>query len=152
MMNEAVNTIMSTDLITVRPAQKLDEVRYLFLTHHIHHLPVVNDHSQLIGIITTYDLWKNEIAPVDYNKTEVVDIMTTSVARIGPYDKIGTAAEIFLDNRFHALPVVDENDALLGIVTSFDVLLYEFKKEYPKPILFKHLFGGDPAETTRISA
>lgn len=55
--------------------------------------------------------------------------MTTGVVRISPIDKIGTAAELFLDNRFHALPVVAEENRLLGIFTSFNILLYEFKKE-----------------------
>ena len=52
----------------------------------------------------------------------------------------------------NALPVVDDSGLLLGIVTSFDILLYEFKKEYPKPILFQHLFDQHSQETTRVSA
>ena len=151
MMNEAVDSIMTKNLLTVAPGNNLSDVRRLFMNNSIHHLPVVEG-NKLIGILTTYDLWKNEIAPDDYGKTLVSDVMTTSVAKIGPKDKIGTAAEIFLDNRFHALPVVDDSGLLLGIVTSFDILLYEFKKEYPKPILFKHLFDQHSQETTRVSA
>ncbi len=139
MMNEAIKTIMSTNLITVSPSTKLNEVRQIFMENNIHHIPVVR-YKKLVGIITTYDLWKNEIAPDDYKKTPVSEVMHSKVAKLNAEDKIGTAAEIFLDNRFHALPVVQEDMTLIGIVTSFDVLLYEFKKEYPKPILFKHLF------------
>jgi CBS domain-containing protein len=109
------------------------------MNHKIHHLPVVVN-SKLMGIITTYDMWKNKVAPSEYETTSVSEVMATQIAKIRPSDKIGTAAELFLDNRFHALPVVDENNHLRGIVTSFDVLLYEFKKEYPNPILYKHLF------------
>ncbi len=138
-MNEAIKTIMSTDLITVSPSTKLSDVRRLFMTNKIHHIPVVR-YKKLVGIITTYDLWKNEIAPNEYSSTSVSEVMHSKVAKVGPMDKIGTAAEIFLDNRFHALPVVDEENTLLGIITSFDVMLYEFKKEYPKPILYKHLY------------
>ena len=138
-MNESVSTIMSTELITVTPSNTLSQVRKLFMTHKIHHLPVVNG-RKLVGILTTYDLWKNEIAPQDYSSTLVSEVMTHKVARLLPSDKIGTAAEVFLDHRFHALPVVNEEDEILGIVTSFDVLLYNFGKEYPNPILFQHLF------------
>lgn len=151
MMNEAVKTIMTTKLITVSPSSNLAQVRELFLKHKIHHLPVVES-RKLVGILTTYDLWKNKIAPEDYKKALVREFMTSAVAKIGPLDKIGTAAEIFLDNRFHALPVVDEQNQLLGIVTSFDVLLYEFRKEYPKPILFKHLFDQHSHDSARFSA
>lgn len=138
-MNEAVQSIMSHDLITVTPSHNLAQVRKMFINHKIHHLPVVEG-RRLVGILTTYDLWKNEIAPADYSSTLVSEVMTKKVAKILPTDKVGTAAEVFLDHRFHALPIVNEDDELLGIVTSFDILLYEFKKEYPKPILFKHLF------------
>lgn len=150
-MNEAVHSIMTKDLITVSPDTKLDEVRHIFMKYKIHHLPVVEG-KHLMGILTTYDLWKNKIAPSDYHTTSVKKVMTSKVAKIGPQDKIGTAAEIFLDNRFHALPVVDDHNQLLGIVTSFDVLLYEFKKEYPNPILFKHLFDQQSQGSTRVSA
>lgn len=138
-MNEPVNTIMTTDLVTISPNDRLDNVRQVFMDNAVHHLPVVNE-GKIVGIVTTYDIWKNEIAPQDYATTEVKEIMTTQIAKIGPNDKIGTAAELFLDKRFHALPIVDDENNLLGIVSSFDVLLYEYKKEYPNPILYKHLF------------
>ena len=138
-MNEAVNTIMTKRLITVKPTDNLLQVRQIFMNHSIHHLPVVSG-GKLVGILTTYDLWKNEIAPADYSKALVMEVMTSKVAKISPEDKIGTAAEIFLDNRFHALPVVDESNYLKGIVTSHDVLKYEYLKAYPRPILFRELF------------
>ena len=105
----------------------------------LHHLPVI-ENEKIVGIMTTYDLWKNEIAPENYSSIRVKQIMNTNIAKISANDKIGTAAEIFLSNKFHALPVVDESQKLLGLVTTFDVLLYEFKREYPKPILFKELY------------
>ena len=138
-MNEPVQTIMTTDPITVSAHHNLHSVRQIFMTNKIHHLPVVDDADKLIGLLTTYDLWKNEIAPADYTNVSVADVMSTRIAKISSNDKIGTAAEIFLDNRFHALPVVDKDDMLLGIVTSHDVLKYEYMKEYPRPLLFKEL-------------
>ena len=142
MMNESVKTIMSTDLITVTPQTKLSSVRQIFMSNKIHHLPVM-DGDHLVGLLTTYDLWKNEIAPSEYSLTTVSSVMTKTVAKIRANDKIGTAAELFLDNRFHALPVVNNQNHLIGIVTSFDILCYEFKKAYPNPILYKNIFNKD---------
>lgn len=138
-MNEAVKSIMTTNLLTVAPFTTLDRVRHIFMTNKIHHIPVIVD-DVLVGLVTTYDLWKNEVAPADYATTLVSEVMMTNPVRITPSTKIGTAAELFLNNLFHALPVVDDEKKLVGIITSFDVLLYEFKKEYPKPILFKELY------------
>jgi CBS domain-containing protein len=52
------------------------------------------------------------------------------VATLEPQDKIGSAAELFLENLFHAVPIV-KDDELQGIVTSFDIIKYTFHKEYP---------------------
>ena len=147
-MNESAHTIMSSNLITVTPDQNLTTVRNIFLTNRIHHLPVIVG-NKLVGLVTTYDLWKRSFAPSEYDNILVKNVMSTDLAKISPDDKIGSAAEIFLDNRFHALPVVDDENNLLGMVTSFDVLLYEFKKEYPNPILFKHLFEPKEPQVAR---
>ncbi len=135
-MNEAIHTIMTKNPISLSPLNTIADVESLFKHHRIHHLPVV-DQGRLIGLITTYDLWSH--GNKNPNETFVTDIMNTRIVKISPDDKIGTAAELFLDNRFHALPVV-QDDKLVGIVTTFDVLKYEFRKEYDNIILYKHVF------------
>ena len=62
--------------------------------------------------------------------------MTKKVATLYANEKIGAAAQVFLENLFHGLPIVDENDNLIGIVTTHDVLKYEFLKEYPNHELY----------------
>ena len=129
MMNEPVSTIMSTDLVTLGPNDTLEKVRQLFSEKRIHHLPVVED-GNLVGLVTTYDLFKMGKSANEYADIKVSEIMTKKLARLEPSSKVGTAAEIFLENLFHALPIVD-GDKLVGIVTTFDILRYEFRKEYP---------------------
>jgi CBS domain-containing protein len=53
------------------------------------------------------------------------DIMTRYPMQLEPEDTIGLAADIFLANKFHALPVIEEGQ-LVGLVTSHDLLLYCF--------------------------
>jgi acetoin utilization protein AcuB len=131
MMNEAVSTIMTKELITIHPDDKLSMVLEAFKTKKIHHLPVIED-GKLVGLITTSDLmWLNRSFD-DYSSIQVSDVMTRKLATLEPSAKIGTAAEIFLENWFHALPIVDENELLVGIVTSFDILRYNYNKAYPK--------------------
>ena len=129
MMNETVAGIMSTELKTVTPGDSLQEVRNILTSHRIHHVPVVEG-KKLVGLVTTYDLFKINIEHKDYASTKVADVMTRKLAVIEPTDKVGTAAEIFMEHLFHAVPVVSNGD-LVGIVTSFDVLKYEYNKEYP---------------------
>lgn len=137
MMNEKVETIMIKKLITVSPNDTINTVKQIFSEKRIHHLPV-QDNGKLVGLITTYDLWKTTLDNSIKDDTLVKDVMSKQIVKINPDDKVGTAAELFLDNRFHALPVVLEDGTLVGLVTTFDVLRYEFKKEYPSdPILYK---------------
>lgn len=136
MMNEKVETIMIKDLITLGPESTVAHAVEIFKTKRIHHIPVV-DEGKLVGLITTHDLWNKYIAPDAYATTLIKDIMSKKLVKIEPDDKVGTAAELFLDNRFHALPVV-KDEMLVGLVTTFDVLRYEFKREYTsEPILYK---------------
>jgi acetoin utilization protein AcuB len=53
---------------------------------------------------------------------EAEDIMSTKLAKVESSDAIRTALEVFKINRFHALPVVD-NDELVGIVTPLDIVI-----------------------------
>jgi CBS domain-containing protein len=137
MMNEKVESIMIRDLITLSPESTLTQVSSIFRSKNIHHIPIV-ENGRLVGMVSNMDMWKKNIHPDDYEKILVKEIMTTKLAKLDPDDKIGTAAELFLVNKFHAIPVV-EDGILVGLITTFDVLRYEFRKEYPDPILFKEI-------------
>ena len=134
-MNEHVKTIMTKNPVTLTPENTLGDVQRIFEKDRVHHLPIV-DGRKLVGLITTYDLWIKNTPFDKYEEVKVKDVMCTKIAKIDVCDKVGTAAELFLDRRFHALPVM-ENEKLVGIVTSFDILKYEFKKEYKNIILYK---------------
>lgn len=129
MMNEPISSIMTTKLITVGKDDSLKTVAEIFRQKRIHHLPVV-ENEMLIGLVTTYDLFKLGKSSDQYDQVKVSEIMTTKLATLEPDAKVGTACEVFLENLFHALPVT-ENGKLVGIVTSFDVLKYIHLKEYP---------------------
>ncbi len=129
MMNEPLSSIMTRQVITASPEDKLSVARDIFLKNRVHHLPIVHGKA-LMGILTTYDMFKFVNRNEDYDKILIKDVMTSHVATLEPEDKIGSAAELFLENLFHAVPIV-KNGELQGIVTSFDVIKYEFHKEYP---------------------
>ena len=143
MMNEKVEVIMMKDLIALRPEDTLTQVSEVFKTKKIHHIPVVED-GKLVGLVTTYDMWRKNVRHEDYDKIQIKEIMSKRLIKLEPDSKIGTAAELFLDNRFHALPVVD-GEKLIGLVTTFDILRYQFKKEYPEAILYKDVLDRIPA-------
>ena len=131
MMNEPISSIMSKNVVTVKSGDSLTLVQDLLFNRHFHHLPVTDHEGHLKGILTSWDLLKNDIHQRDYSKYKVEDVMTPKVVTLGPDDKVGTAAMIFLKHLFHGLPIVNADNAVVGIVTTHDILMYEFRKEYP---------------------
>lgn len=126
-----INTIMTTDLLTVNPGDKLTMVKEIFDEHNIHHIPVVR-FREMVGLISKSDFKfflrgfsrNEEDRFVNYARLRAYtaeDIMTTGLAKVSPNDRINVALEIFMVNRFHAIPVV-ENNELKGIVTTFDIV------------------------------
>jgi CBS domain-containing protein len=138
MMNQEVRSIMTKDPVVASPTQTIDEVSDLMMKSQMQQLPVVVD-GKLMGMITSFDLWKATRAGHG-NDMQVKDVMTTKVVRITPKDKVGTAAELFADKRFKTLPVVNLNNELKGVVTAFDVIKCAFNEEYPVPILYQDVF------------
>lgn len=136
-MNERLSTIMTKKVITVQKDDSLEVVKELLFDRHFHHLPVVDKDNQLCGIITSWDLIKKNIKFEEYGGLKVVDVMTSKVVTLGPNELVGAAAMIFLKHLFHGLPIVNEDGVLVGIVTTHDILKYEFKKEYPNDVFIK---------------
>jgi len=126
-----VSSIMSTDLITVTPGESLVAVRELFEKNNIHHLPVVR-YKTIVGLISKTDYLyfkqgctrgegQKEKETYQLNQWKAEEIMTSKLAKLESDDPIRTAIDLFRLNRFHALPVL-ENEDLVGIITSHDII------------------------------
>jgi acetoin utilization protein AcuB len=126
-----ISTIMTSKLLTVNPDDSLMVVKEIFDQHKIHHIPVVR-FKRIEGIVSKTDFLhflrgfkSNEmdkfIDETRLRSWKAEEIMTKGLAKVESTDPIRTALEVFLVNRFHAIPVVD-NDELVGIVTTFDVI------------------------------
>lgn len=148
-MNNPVSEIMSTKLMTVIPTDPLTKVKEIFETYNIHHVPVVR-YKELVGMVSKTDFYKlihgfrlrvtgqeeNETADILGTHT-VEQLMTKGVVRLNQNDKMGVAAELFLTNYFHAVPIVNDENELVGIVTTYDIIKYYFHQAYPSQELTK---------------
>ena len=148
-MNRPVSEFMSTKLVTVIPTDGLEKVKEIFETYNIHHIPVVR-FTDLVGMISKTDFYKaihglrlhdasqaRSENKALLTKYKVEDLMTKHIARVSPEDKVGVAAEIFLENYFHAIPVVNADGELKGIITNYDVIKAFFHVAYPSQELNK---------------
>lgn len=133
--NESVTRIMTKELQTINTQTSLSEVGKIFSESKFHHLPVVSG-SRLIGIVSFVDLMRVSFAS-SFGVTEkqpVYDIldrtlsvealMTKEPTTLNSTQNIKDAAEVLANGEFHALPIVDDEGDLLGMVTSADLLKY----------------------------
>lgn len=130
MMNEEIRTIMTTNPTTVGPADTIAQVSSLMLSKRLQQMPVVDEEGHLVGLITSYDLWRccqDSLATT----TLISKVMNTDIVKLAPKDKVGAAAELFMDKRFKTFPVVNLDNKLKGVITAFDVIKYSLRKEYP---------------------
>ena len=126
-----VKTIMTQNLATLSPNDKLFDVKEIFDSKRIHHIPIVKG-EKLVGMVSKSDFLffsrgfqgENQDQVVErfrLNTYSVKEIMTTGLATLEPNEKINVALEVFRENLFHAIPIVDKNK-LVGIVTTFDII------------------------------
>lgn len=131
-----ISKIMSTRLITVLEDDAVSKVHDIFTHNQIHHVLVTDVSGKLAGIISKQDLLRQavllnpDIEDVEEKYTQLRalrahEIMTKNPMSLEPDDTIGLAADIFLSNKFHALPVI-EGEMLVGIVTTHDLLRFAF--------------------------
>lgn len=130
-----LSEIMTQNLITVNPDTPIAQIHEIFGTYTFHHIPVL-DKGMLIGIVSKQDFlqvrhalrhsWDGELTNDDWYQNFVAeDIMTEYPMHLSPDDSVGLAADIFLANKFHALPILDDTE-LVGIVTAHDLISYAF--------------------------
>lgn len=133
--NTLISDIMTPMPITVPPTASLSEINRIFEENAFHHLPVV-DRGALVGIISRQDFlqmqhvltsgWNGTVRTEDgFQDFLSRDIMTEYPMCLSPDDTVGLAADIFLSNKFHALPILEE-EILIGIVTAHDLIAYAF--------------------------
>ncbi len=111
---------MTARVVTVAPHVTVSEARKLMREHDIRHLPVT-EHSRLIGIVARSDLnWPSTARVPD--ETPVAEVMSGNVIAVTPRTTIENAASLMLANKIGALPVVDEEEHVVGILTAADIL------------------------------
>lgn len=117
-----VGEIMTRDVVTVSPRQSLADAMALMSIHRFHHLLVTNSDGKLLGVLSDRDLLGALPGKPDWETYEVSQLMTTNPVTANPDDPLATAAAKMLSLRIHSLPVAAADGAVLGIITSTDMM------------------------------
>ncbi|MBL7472483.1 CBS domain-containing protein [Robertkochia sediminum] len=136
---EKVAKIMTTEMVQLDLNDDLYKAERLFNKHKIRHIPVT-DGKKIVGILSMTDLMRisyadvideddDTVESVVYNMFKLPQVMTRVPETVTADTTIREAAAILATREFHALPVVD-NDELVGIVTTTDVIRYFLEECY----------------------
>ena len=128
-----VENWMATNVIAVKPDTSLLKCRNLLKEHQIRRLPVVRE-GRVVGMVTLISdrdvkgaspskATALEVHEMQYLLAELKakDIMTAKPVTIKPWDSVEQAAIIMMDKKFGGLPVVSEDNKLVGIITDQDI-------------------------------
>jgi len=121
-----VKDIMTRDCVTINSKQTIQEAYDILKKLDINQIPVVIFGKKIQGLIdnkTILDLLLNDIE----NNNEILnkkieDIYLPELITADPISDIRRVSKVMIDFKLHAIPIVDEEDIIIGIVSETDII------------------------------
>jgi len=124
-----VEDVMTPNPVTLGPRDTIAEAEEIMNEEGFRQIPIVKEKG-LVGIITDRDIrsflsGRQFGVPEDREvamNTKVAAVMTTKPLCVASEDDLAEAVELLIESKIGGIPVVDEDEGLVGIVTYVDVL------------------------------
>lgn len=139
-----LSEIMSSHVISIQVDAPFSEVARMMRQNDIRHLPIVDEESKLVGMITQRMLYqiRSPRKLIDgewYYDEEILNdvilknVMEKEIISFQPYHSVGKALMKMTYSRCGGIPIVEDDNTLVGIVTRKDILkfvanIYQNKK------------------------
>ena len=126
-----IRDYMTTEVATANLRDGMRQTFFRMRERSIRHMPVLDDSGKLAGIISDRDLrrpdWVNTEENVAHyylldNAHKVQDAMTPAPVTVQAGDDVSAALGIMVERKFGALPVVDDRNHLVGVISTVDLL------------------------------
>lgn len=142
---QRVQDVLTKEVVAVNADDSVQEALRLMVENRVSALPVVNSKDTCVGILSATDLMGltrdlneelseaqgkeftpqsliDRLAEQDFGRRRVHELMSEVVETVGPQATLADAARAMLHHRVHRLPVVNERQRLIGIVSTTDIL------------------------------
>ena len=148
-----IKNLMSEDIITVDKDQNLSDALKLLRKHNVSRLPVTNN-KELVGIISERDI-ANKLGSSKYesmpaSRLHISSVMVKDVFTVPETMQLDEVARLMLENGIGSVPVMNEEDKMVGIVSKADFVTLAvgiaFEKITVKEIMTKNLTVVSPTE------
>ncbi len=130
-MSTNVGSVMTKNPFTIKPDDSLLSATRTLKEKGFKHLPVLDGHGKLVGIVTDRDLKRAsasdattlEVHELLYllDKVKIEQVMTRKPVSVTPLETVQGAAKLMMEKKIGCLPVL-EDGKLAGIVTKDDLL------------------------------
>ena len=150
-----VKQYMTRHPILIEPHRRIVDAQRIMAENRVRHVPVVGDGKRLLGLLTrqrlqispdrlsSLDVWEITRMLTDLTVDQIM-AKGTELKTIGPEATLEEAAALMIKHKIGGLPVVEEGNIVIGIITETDLLL-----------IFQQLLGAyDPGWrlTVRVPA
>lgn len=129
-----VARLMTTDVLTVRPDTLVEDAANALIDNEIGSLVVVDEDERVAGILTSTDFVHIVAESKPKAETTVQRYMTASVVTGDAQDSITDAASTMITYGIHHLPIVDDDDRLIGMLSTTDLTSYLSADERPQRV------------------
>jgi CBS domain-containing protein len=117
-----VRDIMTADVLTVSAEARVDHAVWSLSAKGITGAPVCDAAGKVIGVLSRSDLIDHEAHGLVAGETPVARVMTPEVVAVHPDAPASEAVALMVARGIHRVVVMDHEQALVGIVTSMDVM------------------------------
>jgi IMP dehydrogenase len=111
--------IMIKDVYTIKVGSKVALARIKMMRHGVGGLPIVDGKGVLLGMITQRDI---DLSGSDVSNLSVEDLMTTKLLKGNERTTLKEIVDIMVKTGIQRIPVVDDEDKLIGLVTQTSVI------------------------------
>lgn len=145
-----IKNLMSEDLITVDKDQKLSDGLKLLAKNDVSRLPVINtnkDHQrELVGIISERDvadkLGSSKYENMPASRLHISSVMVKDVISVVETMDLADVANLMLENGIGSVPIVSDDDMMVGIVSKADFVTLAVGRAFDK-ITVKEVMSDD---------
>ncbi|UKM65523.1 CBS domain-containing protein [Flavobacteriaceae bacterium GSB9] len=117
--NKVVKHAMSSDIFSVNKKDSIELVLQIMKWKNIHHMPVINNDSTLVGLLTWHDV-ETHLNNPESQYYSVSKLMKTELITTDEYTPLETAKSLMDEHAIGCLPVV-KNKKLIGLITKNDL-------------------------------
>ncbi|GAA4543863.1 CBS domain-containing protein [Streptomyces collinus] len=158
MTSHTVGEVMTSDVVQACRTTPFKEVVRLLDHHRISGLPVVDDDDKVLGVVSGTDLVRDQANRAGRDPARAVtaqDLMSVPAITVHPEQSVPDAARLMERRGVERLPVVDEEDRLIGIATRRDLLRVflrtddDIRRQVTEEVLVGGL--GLPPDAVRVS-